>query len=280
MTAPTAATAPTRGDAPRMAPSAAGRLVLYVAASTARHRLRTAGLFFYVLVWVTPSLFSALTVALIYRSSPGLQEYAIVGGAGLALLFGMQFNAGQILDEERQRGTLANLFVSPGPRYVWLAGFQLFAVAESLLAALLTLLVGVGAFGASLDVDVMGVAVTLLLLFSCMWGFSMLVGSVGLALRDANQLSNLLFPMIMLSSGALYPLDLMPGWLQGPARCLPFGYAMQALADTVGRGASLTEVAGDVAPLTGFAVGLPLLGIATFRAVERRVRRRGALELV
>lgn len=263
-----------------MSARAAGRLVLYVAVSTARHRLRTAGLFFYVLVWVTPSLFSALTVALIYRSSPGLQEYAIVAGAGLALLFGMQYNAGQILDEERQRGTLGNLFVSPGPRYLWLAGFQLFAIVESLVAAAFTLTVGVAAFGIRLDVDAVGTVVTMALLFSCMWGFSMLVGSVGLALRDANQLSNLLFPIIMLASGALYPLDLMPGWLQAPARCLPFGYAMQALADTVGQGARLRDVAGELLPLAAFAVVLPLLGIAAFGAVERRVRRRGALELV
>ena len=259
---------------------AAVRLVLYVAISVARQRIRRNSLFFYALVWLSPTVFGVLTVALIYRGAPDLQEYAIVAGAALALLFGMQYNAGQILDEERRRGTLGNLFVSPGPRYVWLAGFQLFAVCESLVATSLTAAVGMLAFGVSLETNLLGVLVTLALLLLCMWGFSMLVGAIGLALRDANQLSNLLYPFFLLMSGGLYPLDRMPSWLQGPARCLPFGYALQALGDAGARGASLGQLTDDLLPLGGFALVLPVLGVLAFRTVERRVRRLGALELV
>jgi hypothetical protein len=75
-----------------------------------------------------------LLVIFIYRDNPALRDYAIIGGIGVALLFGMQYNAGQILDEQRLEGTLGNLFASPGPRYAWLAGFQLYAVVESLVA--------------------------------------------------------------------------------------------------------------------------------------------------
>ena len=268
------------GRVSSLPPAAAIRLILTVAVSTARQRIRTTGLFFYLLVWVTPSLFSTLTVVFIYRAAPELREYAVVGGAGLALLFAMQFNAGQILDEERYRGTLGNLFISPGPRYVWLAGFQLYAVAESLVAAAVVVSISATAFGVAVSVDVVSLAVTLLLLFLCMWGFSMVVGAIGLALRDANQLSNLLFPVTMLLSGTMYPIALLPGWVELPARALPFGYAMQALADAVLGHATLTQVADQLVPLAGFAVALPVLGVAAFHAVERQVRRRGALELV
>ena len=50
--------------------------------------------------------------------------------------------------------------------------------------------------------------------------------------------------------------------------------------DSVTQGASLSEVASELWPLAGFAVVLPLLGVAAFRAVERRTRIRGTLELV
>jgi ABC-2 type transport system permease protein len=108
----------------------------------------------------------------------------------------------------------------------------------------------------------------------------MIVGAAGVALRNANQLSNLVFPILQLVSGTLYPISLMPGWIEVPARCLPFGYGIQAMVDSVTQGASLSDVAGDLWPLAGFAVGLPLLGIAAFRAVERRTRIRGTLELI
>lgn len=256
------------------------RLVGYVAWSRAMQRIRLNSLVFYMLVWMAPSLFSALTVVFIYRGSPELRDYAIVGGAGLSLLFAMQYNAGQALDEARRLGTLGNLFVSPGPRYVWLAGFQVFAVIESLVAATFTVGVCAAAFGMSVSIDYVSLMVTVMLLLACMWGFSMVVGSIGLALRDANQLSNLLFPLMTLLAGTMYPIELMPDWVQIPARCLPFGYAMQALVDSVVNDASLSELRGDLLPLAGFAVALPLLGVAAFRAIERRVRMQGTLELI
>lgn len=243
-------------------------------------RLRTSGPAFYLLVWLGFPVFNLLTAALIYRDTPRLRDYAIVGGAALALLFGMQYNAAEILDGERNRGTLGNLFLSPAPRSVWLAGFQLFSACESLLTAGVSVAVGIVAFGLHVSMNLVALAVTAGLLMLCMWGFSMLVGSIGLAIRNANQLSNALFPVVLLLSGTLYPVAALPGWVEVPARCLPFGYAVAALAASVSENASVSDLADQLLPLAGFAVALPLLGIAAYRAVERRVRRAGTLELI
>jgi ABC-2 type transport system permease protein len=265
---------------PRFGPLALLRVVTGAARAIAKTRLQTSGVMFYAMVWLSYPIFNLLLVALIYRGDAALQSYAIIGGAGMALLFGMQFNAGEILDGERRRGTLGNLFVSPAPRYAWLAGFQLFAVCESLFTAVLSVGIGKAIFGLALDIAPATLIVTMALFISAMWGFSMLVGAVGVAVRNANQLSNLLFPLMQLVAGTLYPISLMPGWIEVPARCLPFGYGIQALADSVTHGASIADVADQLVPLAGFAAALPLLGILAFRAVERRTRRSGALELV
>ncbi|MDP9317722.1 MAG: ABC transporter permease [Actinomycetota bacterium] len=256
------------------------RVVTGAARAIAKTRLQTSGVPFYLMVWLSFPIFNLLLVALIYRADPALRNYAVIGGAGMALLFGMQFNAGEILDGERQRGTLGNLFLSPAPRYSWLAGFQLFAVTESLVTATLSVAIGKAIFGLPLDIAPAALVVTMVLFVAAMWGFSMVVGSIGVAIRNANQLSNLIFPLMQLVAGTMYPISLMPGWIEVPARCLPFGYGIQALVDSVTRGASLSDVSGDLLPLAGFAVGLPLLGIVAFRAVERRTRNRGTLELV
>jgi ABC-2 type transport system permease protein len=256
------------------------RMVGSVAHSTSMQRLRTNGLFFYALVWMGPAVFGTLLVVFIYRDSPALRSYAIVGGVGAALLFGMQYNAGQILDVQRRVGTLGNLFASPGPRFAWLAGFQLFAVAESMIAATLTVGVCTAIFGLSVDVDPLTLSVVLALLVLSMWGFSMVVGAIGLALRDANQLSNLLSPFTTLLAGTMFPVDLMPDWLRIPAHFLPFSYGMSAMAQAVTQQASLADVSDDLLPLAGFAVVFPVLGIRAFRAIERRVRNQGALDLI
>lgn len=250
------------------------------ARAIAKTRLQTSGVPFYLMVWLSFPIFNLVLVALIYRADPALRDYAVIGGAGMALLFGMQFNAGEILDGERQRGTLGNLFLSPAPRYSWLAGFQLFAVTESLVTATLSVGIGKAVFGLPLRIAPVTLIVTLLLFVAAMWGFSMIIGSLGVALRNANQLSNLIFPLMQLVAGTMYPISLLPSWVAVPARCLPFGYGIQALVDAVTRGASLSDVSGDLWPLAAFAVLLPVLGVLAFRAVERRTRRAGALELV
>ena len=283
MSATTAGRAPQQTSpraVPRMGAATLLRMMGSVARSTAMQRIRRNGIFFYALVWTGPAVFGTLLVIFIYRDNPALRDYAIIGGIGVALLFGMQYNAGQILDEQRLEGTLGNLFASPGPRYAWLAGFQLYAVAESLVAAALTVAIGASIFGLTVDVDPMTLVVVLALLLLSMWGFSMLVGAVGLALRDANQLSNLLSPITTLFAGTMYPVDLMPDWVRIPAHFLPFSYGMDALVRAVTLHASLADVIDDLLPLLGFAIVLPLIGMAAFRGVERRVRVEGALDLV
>lgn len=261
-------------------PLAILHVVTGAAKASAATRIRTAGVMFYLMVWVSFPLFNLFMVALIYRADPSLRDYAIIGGAGMAFLFSMQFNAAEILDGQRQRGTLGNLFLAPAPRYAWLGGFQLVAVCESLFTATISVALGKAVFGLPLDVDPLTLLVSLALMVAALWGFSMVVGAVGVALRNANQLSNLIFPMVQLVAGTMYPIAAMPAWVRIPAHCLPFGYGIAAVADSVTKGATLSDVSGDILPLAGFAVVLPLLGIAAFRAVERRARERGSLELV
>jgi ABC-2 type transport system permease protein len=260
--------------------SAQLRLMVAAAAAVGRTKIQTSGLFFYILVWMTFPVFNLFLVALIYRHNESLRDYAIVGGAGMALLFGMQFNAGEILDNERQRGTLGNLFLAPVPRYAWLAGFQLFAFAEAVSAAAITVAGGALAFGVHLAINPLAFVLTLLLFVACMWGFSMIVGSIGVAVRDANQLSNLVFTPVSLLAGTMLPVALMPLWLRIPARGLPFGYGIQALVGASTKNASVAALWRDLLPLAGFAVLLPVIGIIAFDRVERLARRRGVLDLV
>lgn len=256
------------------------RVVTAAAQASAATRIRTSGVLFYLMVWVSFPLFNLFMVALIYRADPSLRNYAIIGGAGMAFLFSMQFNAAEILDGQRSRGTLGNLFLAPAPRYSWLGGFQLVAVCESLFTATISVALGKAAFGLPLHVDPLALVVSVVLLIAALWGFSMVIGAFGLAIRNANQLSNLIFPLVQVVAGTMYPIAIMPGWVRIPARCLPFGYGIAAIADSLTKGSNLGDLSGELLPLLGFAIALPLLGIAAFRTLERRTRERGALELV
>lgn len=254
-------------------------IALATAMTAGRNKIMGAGPLFYVMVWISFPIFMLMSIALIYREDADLRNYAIVGGSGVALLFAMLFGAGEILDSERQRGTLGNLFVCPSPRYAWLAGFQLFNLCEALVSGTLALAIGSLLFGIDLAINVPSFLVVMILFIAAMWGFSMTVGAIGVAIRNANQLSNLLFSPIILVAGTMYPVDRMPDWLQIPARCLPFSYGMESLVASITADASLIDLMDAILPLAGFAIVLPALGIAAFSRLEHMTRANGSLEL-
>jgi ABC-type multidrug transport system permease subunit len=130
-----------------------------------------------------------------------------------------------------------------------------------------------------LNVNVPTLAVTIALFSIALWGTSLILGSVGLMVRSANLLSNILYPILLPLSGAMFPLDRMPDWLRIPARCLPFGYGIDAFYAALSRDASLGDVRDSLVPLALFAVALPVIGVAMFRVMDRAVRRIGTLDI-
>lgn len=255
------------------------RVMGEIARTIAVTRIKGMGLVPYTLTWVMFPVFQLLLIALIYRENQALLDYGVVAGAFNALMFTMLFNAGEILDGERGRGTLGNLFLAPCPRFVWLAGFQLFALIEATATSLMTLAIGIVLFDVEIAPNAVVIVVTMVFFIPCLWGFSMIAGAVGVLMRDANLLSNMLFPFLMLLSGMSFPIALAPDWVRIIARGLPFGYGIQALVDALTKDASLMEIRSELIPLAGFAIAFPALGILAFRAVERAVRRMGYLEL-
>lgn len=268
--------------APHPAPALTAnlRLVRATAITAARNKIMGMGPLFYAMVWVSFPVFMLMSITLIYRENAELRNYAIIAGAGVALLFAMLFGASEILDTERQRGTLGNLFLSPGPRYAWLAGFQVFNLGEALLSGTVALTIGSLMFGIDLNVNVISFLVVMVLFVAAMWGFSMAVGAIGVAIRNGNQLSNLLFSPILLVAGTMYPVDRMPDWLRIAARCLPFSYGMESLVASLTTNASVVDLADSLVPLAGFAIVLPLIGIAAFTRLERMSKNTGSLELM
>jgi ABC-2 type transport system permease protein len=202
-----------------------------------------------------------------------------VAFAANTFVFNMLFYIGNLLDEERMNGTLVGLFLAPCPRAAWLIGFALGGFLDTLLAALVAACFGALVFGVRFDPNFPALGLTFLLFLISLWGLGFIFAAVGLAIKRANDLSNLLFPVTTLLGGVYYPVSLLPAWLLYPARCLPLGYGMQALADAALHHASIASLAPQLLPLAGFALVLPFLGIRTFVWLEHGVRRRGELEL-
>ena len=208
---------PARSTSSEVAPWRAWlRVIVETVLTIGRTRIQGMGILGYSLTWLTLPLMSMIMLAFIYREDDELLAYAIVAGAGMALLFGLIFNGGEILDSERQRGTLGNLFLAPVPRFVWLGGFQAFALVESLVNGSIAVGIGAWLFGVHLDIGWFALLVTIVLFAAALWGLSVILGAVGLLTRNANFLSNLVFPFMIILSARMFPVDRMPDLVRIP----------------------------------------------------------------
>jgi ABC-2 type transport system permease protein len=191
----------------------------------------------------------------------------------------MIYYNGEILDREREKGTLVALFMAPCTRAAWLSGFILAGLIQTVSMMIVSLLFGWLVFGVTFDPNLPALVVALILFVSALWGTGLILAGIGLVLKRANAFSNLVWPFVVLLGGVYFPVAELPDGARQIARVLPFGYGIQAIADATLHDASLADIAGDLLPLTAFALVLPLAGIAAFSALERLVRVRGELDL-
>jgi ABC-2 type transport system permease protein len=224
-------------------------------------------------------LFQIGTLAVVYGIHSDLFSYAIVAMAGNAFVMNSLFWVGEILDRERVKGTLVALFMTPCSRYAWLSGFTAAGLAETCVVATFTCLIGRFGFGVHFNPNVPALVVIAPLFLAALWGMGLVFSGIGLLLKKSNQLANLVYNFMMLLGGAYYPVSQMPDWLRYPARVLPLGYGLQALADAALHDASWRTLAPNLLPLAGFAVAMPLLGALAFAWLERLVRVRGELDV-
>ncbi|MFN2471582.1 MAG: ABC transporter permease [Gaiellaceae bacterium] len=243
-------------------------------------------LFGFLSPWVyIPSLlvapvFQILLFAYIGRST-GLadDEFFVIGNslqfASIPCLFAMT----HIVAGERYQNTLGYILVTPAGRLSLFVGRALPVVVNGAFVAAFSLLVG----SLLLDVDIpyssLGplALVILVTAYSCT-GLGFINAGLGLRIRETAVLSNVLFGILLIFTGANVPLDSLPSWMGAVSDWLPITHGIEA-ARRVADGSSL----GDVADLVAWEAGLGTLfsvgGYALIRVMEREARRRATVEV-
>lgn len=234
----------------------------------------------FIVLWTLRPIFDLAIAALIHASGrTELVSYAVVGITANAFIFSSVFWIGELLDRERMRGTLPALFLSPGARVSWLGGFTLAGAAETMLSAGVVLTSGILLFGVSFNVAWLALILVSMLFLMSLLGMGLILGAIGLLVKQSNGLSNVVAPLVMLLGGIYFPVADLPIVLRVIARMLPLGYAIEALALSSLEAASVSELAHLILPLAGFAVALPVTGYLAIRWIDHLIRRQGTLDL-
>ncbi|GAB3437966.1 ABC transporter permease [Streptomonospora sediminis] len=198
------------------------------------------------------ALFGPLVAAL--SGFPGMPEAGtaqwFVPGMLVLMVFTTSAFIGAGFQEERDSGALERMLVTPVSRFALLAGRVLRVVVVVAVQSLIVVAATVP-FGLQLQPLGMPVALLQLATLAAALGISSL--AVGLLLKNSYAfwgVVSIVYTPIIVTSGALLPMELAPGWLFAVSRINPLAHVVE------GQRALFTGGAAEPAVLLGFAVAL------------------------
>ncbi len=205
-------------------------------------------------------------------------SFALVGIAFFDYLSVALITFDRSLQEARQNGTLENLLVTQTSLPVILAGSSLYPFV--LMSLRTAIYIGWGAilFGFPLQgANWLGALLVLgasVLAFS---GLGILSASYLLIFKRGNPVNWAILGLSSVVGGMMYPISVLPMWLQRVARLIPITYSLEGMRAAILGHASTRELLPSIAELLLFAVFLLPASFAIFSWALRRTKVTGTL---
>jgi ABC-2 type transport system permease protein len=214
-------------------------------------------------------------------------QFLIVGAALWNVVYGVMAGLVQSILEDRERYRMIKyVVVTPSSLFPFLLGRSLARVAVSLVAVTLTLAVGVIFLGVELRPDLLMLVAASVLGLTAVMALGIFMAGWCLQLRqEAWSYPEAIAGALYLVSGAIFPVNVLPGFAQPIAWAMPTTWWLEASRrGLVGHGST-----GDIGALSdGTVLGLLVLttavtvplALAAFAWFIRRARQAGLLDMV
>ncbi|MFE3110211.1 ABC transporter permease [Kitasatospora indigofera] len=201
-------------------------------------------------------------LAYINYIAPGVLAW----GIGNAALFGVAFT----LMHWRRDDLLRLVWRTPTPLPTVLASRYAVALGTGLVQAVLfTAVALLPVFGLHLAAAWPAALPVLLLGVTAFVAVGLVVGGLANTPEAVAAIANCVMVPMAFLSGAFYPIDLMPGWLQAFSRVLPLRWFVDGVTDALAGRGGLLGPATDCLALAVFAGLFALLAARTFRWSNR-----------
>ena len=208
-----------------------------------------------------PSVANA--VLLEYFGTTSYFSYLVCGMLVFIVLFTSAFS-GMSVVWDRRFGFMNKALTTPVSRGTIVMGKILQSVGRSLIQAVVVLIIGIVLGMATGSLSVPGIAGAFLVIFMVAMGLSGLF--VMLSLRSSDwqtqmAIINLLNLPLLFASNALFPVKIMPGWLQDVVKVNPVSYAIDAIRQLLIGATGMNALWVDFTVVFAFAAFFSIVGI-------------------
>ncbi|MEO7295787.1 MAG: ABC transporter permease [Candidatus Limnocylindria bacterium] len=252
--------------------------------------------------WSDPFLFAVYTMAkplaaagilvvmfqvITQGQNPEFLQFLIVGSALWNVVFGVMSGLVQSILEDRERYRMIKyVVVTPTSLFPFLLGRSLARVVVSFVAVVLTMIVGVVFLGVDLQPNLLYLVPATLLGVTAVIALGVFMAGWCLSLRqEAWSYPEAIAGALYLVSGAIFPIDILPGFLHPIAYASPTTWWLEASRrGLLGHGSpgALGDLSDGTVMLVlavSTAIAIPV-ALAAFTWFMHRARRLGLLDMV
>ena len=202
-------------------------------------------------VWYNPSMESA--------------NFMIPGLIGVILMMLTMLFTAMAIVREREQGTIEQLIVTPIRPLELIIGKVIPYVGIAFWDLLEILAIGVLWFGIPIHGSIVLLLELAAVFLATSLGLGILISTVSKTQQEAMMLTFMfLLPSIFLS-GYFFPIDAMPPFLQAVSRLVPLTYVLVIVRSIVLKGSGFGLLAGEVAALALFGLGVLILASVRFQ---------------
>lgn len=180
--------------------------------------------------------------------------------------------------EGQMMGTLEIMLLSPTRLSVILLASSLWDYIFGSLGVFVFLFLGSVIFGVSfVNANLLATVVILTISIISFASLGMISAAFIIVLKKGNPINWVFSGLSTLLSGVLYPVGVLPQWLQVFSNLLPLTYTLDAMRLAMLQGYSIYDLRFNILALLVFSVILLPLALLSFRIAVRRAKIEGSL---
>jgi ABC-2 type transport system permease protein len=250
--------------------------------------------FLFAIYSIVRPLASSLILVVMYyvvtRGKTGMDlfAYIYVGNAFFMYVINVLFGISWVIHDDREHYQMIRyIYISPIRMYYYLFGRGIAKMILTTVAVIIT--IGFGMLVLKIPIDLLGVNYPLLI-FSVIAGIFIItcmgILLAGITLVTAHHswaLTEGIAGLFYLACGAIYPIDILPIWLQYVSKALPLTYWLELVRRSV-LGKSLSPTLSGFSNVELIAImALTTLALALFshyiyRSIEHIARKYGKID--
>nr|CBH39768.1 putative ABC transporter, permease protein [uncultured archaeon] len=179
---------------------------------------------------------------------------------------------------EQMMGTLEAMLVTPTNSSTIIAFSTLWSFIFTSFRVLVYLLIGAFLLGVDMsDANLIAAMIILILTIICFSSIGIISASFIMVLKRGDPINMLFMSTSELFGGVLFPIAVLPEWLQKISYILPITYSLNGMRHALLQGYTLHALAPDIIALIVFSVVLVPLGLLTFKYAVKKAKADGTL---